>query len=240
MPRPATSPSFPVTSPPLPAAAASRPPLAIHVPAAVVEPIVLPAPDDAVPPAGAGLAPLDVRVRQVNRAALLIAAFGIVIFAAVGYFAFPRLIARQLEHDEAARRLEKLFDASRQADAPDAAKTPQSSEPPPTAAPANPTTRPPAPKSVAPAAVAPAAAPPDAPPAAAAEASTNFRAWTQNVRITGLRTGAHPRILINNVSFDVGEIVHAELGIVFDGYDSERRVLRFKDATGAVVERRHP
>jgi hypothetical protein len=73
---------------------------------------------------------------------------------------------------------------------------------------------------------------------AAPEPSAAFTAWVKNLKITGLRTGAVPRILVDRATFAAGDTINTELGIMFDGYDASRRMLRFKDKTGAVVERR--
>ncbi len=39
-------------------------------------------------------------------------------------------------------------------------------------------------------------------------------------------------------SYLPGETVNPVLEIVFDGYDANRRLVRFKDKSGAVIERR--
>lgn len=232
--RPQTAPSFAVVVPPV-APAAPAPPSSSTAPLPSA-----PAPTPGARPAtdGSTLAPLSERTRRLNRAALIIAASGVVVFGAVGYVAFPKLIAQQIEHEDAERRLEKLLRAERAADRAEASK-------PPPGAPAH-VSAPPTANGPGPAATTPPPAPVQPPPSSgsasppALEPNINFQAWVQNVRITGLRTGAMPRILIGGASFDVGEIVHPELGIVFDGYDADRRVLRFRDTTGALAERRHP
>jgi hypothetical protein len=76
---------------------------------------------------------------------------------------------------------------------------------------------------------------PSAPPAP----SLAFRAWVQNLRVGSVRSGASPRVLIERTTYEVGDLVHPQLGIVFDGYNAETRLLRFKDKTGAVVELRN-
>jgi cytoskeletal protein RodZ len=91
-------------------------------------------------------------------------------------------------------------------------------------------------------------APPSAPPAATTlvpgpagtpPASATFKAWVQNAKVSGVRAGANPRVFIERTAYAQGDLVNPQLGIVFDGYDAETRLLRFKDASGAVVERRH-
>lgn len=76
-------------------------------------------------------------------------------------------------------------------------------------------------------------------PAGAPLANPAFRAWVQNVRISGVRAGTSPRVFIERTAYAQGDLVNPQLGVVFDGYNPETRLLRFKDASGAIVERRH-
>ena len=64
-----------------------------------------------------------------------------------------------------------------------------------------------------------------------------FRAWVENVKISGVRVSANPRILIGKVSFNQGDVVDEKLGIIFVGYDKERYLVRFQDPSGAILER---
>jgi len=61
----------------------------------------------------------------------------------------------------------------------------------------------------------------------------------ENLKISGVRGGATPRVFISGTSFQKGDLVNPQLGITFEGYSSETRMLVFKDQTGAKVERRH-
>lgn len=177
------------------------------------------------------------RARKIQRAALLILAVGVIIFAGVASIAFPRI-----------RALEKAFLADQRPASEETTETPppaaqQPAAPAaPVAAPASPSAATPPPTETSPAN--PATTSPAAPAIPASETpggpSVAFRAWVQDIKIAGVRTGQSPRILLGRSSFSVGDVVHPELGIVFDGYDPARRMLRFKDATGATVERRHP
>lgn len=72
----------------------------------------------------------------------------------------------------------------------------------------------------------------------APEPSPAFKAWVTNLKIGAVRAGAVPRLLIGGRMFSRGDVVGPELGIVFEAYDTDRRMLRFKDATGATFERR--
>jgi hypothetical protein len=69
--------------------------------------------------------------------------------------------------------------------------------------------------------------------------SATFKAWVQNLKISGVRGGANPRVFIERTSYAPGDLVNPQLGITFEGYDAETRMLRFKDKSGAVVERRN-
>lgn len=71
------------------------------------------------------------------------------------------------------------------------------------------------------------------------EPSLAFREWVANLRIGSVRTGAKPRILLERTSYDIGDTVNQQLGITFDGYNAETRMLIFKDRSGATVERRN-
>ncbi|WP_438481013.1 hypothetical protein [Oleiharenicola lentus] len=66
-----------------------------------------------------------------------------------------------------------------------------------------------------------------------------FIKWAQKVRIGGMRLGSTPRVFINNMTYHIGDLVEPQLGIIFDHYDQQRRFLRFKDRTGAMIEIRH-
>lgn len=69
--------------------------------------------------------------------------------------------------------------------------------------------------------------------------SVAFRAWVDNLRVSGVRTGSETRVFIGGQSYEAGEIVNPQLGITFESYNSETRRLIFRDKTGATVERRN-
>ena len=69
------------------------------------------------------------------------------------------------------------------------------------------------------------------------EPSDEFRAAVAALKITGVRAGSNPRVLIAGASYKPGDVVHAPLGIVFSGYDADRRLVRFQDASGARIDR---
>lgn len=84
-----------------------------------------------------------------------------------------------------------------------------------------------------------AAPPPPAKPAGPPPASLQFKVWVENLRISGVRSGASPRVFIERTAYAPGDIVNSQLGISFKGYDPETRLLSFTDQTGAIVERRN-
>jgi hypothetical protein len=107
------------------------------------------------------------------------------------------------------------------------AETPAAAEPAPTSAPQEPV----ATLTAGPAA--PALPPP--PPAP----SVAFRSWVENLHVSGVRAGASPRVFIGGTAYAAGDLVNPQLGIIFEGYDSEKRLLIFRDKSGATVERRN-
>jgi hypothetical protein len=76
-------------------------------------------------------------------------------------------------------------------------------------------------------------------PAPVPVASVQFRAWVDNLRIGAVLGGATPKVFIGGTAYLVGELVNPQLGIVFDGYDAQTRILTFKDRTGASLEKRN-
>lgn len=68
--------------------------------------------------------------------------------------------------------------------------------------------------------------------------SVNFVRWIKAVKIGGVRLTERPRVLIGANAYTFGDVVDLNLGIVLDGYNTETRMLRFKEPSGAVIERR--
>ena len=81
--------------------------------------------------------------------------------------------------------------------------------------------------------VKPAAPPPPPPPSVA------FRGWVENLKISGVRGGANPRVFVGKSSYQPGDLVNPQMGITFEGYNDTARMLTFKDKSGAKVERRN-
>lgn len=180
-----------------------------------------------------GAAPVDTApgvpaesVRHVKLAALIIGVLGLLVFVVVGTLAFPGLLSDaktpagdEEDWSESAAIVaeeEARNDPVGERTADDAAALSAVD-----ATTGNANDRAPS--------VRPAAAP--LPFAGTAEA------WIRELRISGLRRGSSPRILIGGRSYAQGEIVNAELGVIFVAYDEPRRTLRFKDRTGRIIER---
>lgn len=72
---------------------------------------------------------------------------------------------------------------------------------------------------------------------AAAAASPAFRSFVLNAKISGATPA---RAMINGKLTRLGEIVEPTLGVSWEGYDTEKNQLTFKDRSGAVVHRRYP
>jgi hypothetical protein len=74
--------------------------------------------------------------------------------------------------------------------------------------------------------------------AAVAEASPAFRTFVANVKITGVIQGSPAKIILNSRLARAGDVVDSALGVVFESIDSEKKLLVFKDKSGAVVTRK--
>lgn len=72
---------------------------------------------------------------------------------------------------------------------------------------------------------------------AAAAASPAFRSFVLNAKVSGATPA---RAMINGKLTRLGEIVEPTLGVSWEGYDTEKNQLTFKDRSGAVVHRRYP
>lgn len=69
--------------------------------------------------------------------------------------------------------------------------------------------------------------------------SLAFARWLRGVKIGGARLSDRPRVLVGAGAFTFGDVVELNLGVVLEGYNAERRALRFREtSTGAVIERR--
>jgi cytoskeletal protein RodZ len=80
-----------------------------------------------------------------------------------------------------------------------------------------------------------------APPISVHDASPEFRAFVANAKITGVFQGEgdRGRAFINGRIARTGDTIDASLGIFFDGIDPQRKMIIFKDRTGAIATRKY-
>lgn len=74
---------------------------------------------------------------------------------------------------------------------------------------------------------------------AAPAASAAFRTFVAGASIGGVFQGTPSKALINGTIAREGQVVESVLGITFDRIDSERKVIYFKDTTGAIVSKNY-
>jgi len=79
----------------------------------------------------------------------------------------------------------------------------------------------------------------NAPIVAASSASPEFRAFVANASIGGVFQGKPSKALINGKITREGQAVDTDLGIIFDRIDAEKKVIYFKDASGAEVSKNY-
>jgi hypothetical protein len=71
------------------------------------------------------------------------------------------------------------------------------------------------------------------------EATPAFRTFVANAKITGVIGGTPPKVLLNGRMMRAGEVVDSALGVTFETIDADRKLLVFKDKTGAIVTRKY-
>ncbi len=74
---------------------------------------------------------------------------------------------------------------------------------------------------------------------AVAEATPAFRSFVANAKIVGVIEADPAKMILNGRLARAGETVDAGLGVIFSGLDIEKRIILFKDKTGATVTRRY-
>lgn len=74
---------------------------------------------------------------------------------------------------------------------------------------------------------------------AVADSTPAFRSFVANAKITGVIVGTPGKIILNGRLARAGDLVDPGLGITFDNIDGERKLLVFKDKTGAVVTKKY-
>lgn len=82
--------------------------------------------------------------------------------------------------------------------------------------------------------IAPGISAPNADVMVAPEASPAFRAWAAAAKVGGVFPN-RVRAVINSRAVDGGQIIDDALGIIFDSVDQEKKVLVFRDKSGAKV-----
>ncbi len=70
---------------------------------------------------------------------------------------------------------------------------------------------------------------------AAPVATPAFRAWVNDARVSGVRSGSSTMAIINGRLARPGDMVDAAEGIAFDGVDSAQKLLNFRARNGAVL-----
>ncbi len=76
------------------------------------------------------------------------------------------------------------------------------------------------------------------PKPAAPAPSAAFKSWVADLKNVSVRVGPPARVFIGGITYPQGEVVNPQLGIVFEGYDDARKMIIFRDRSGAKVERR--
>jgi energy-converting hydrogenase Eha subunit A len=77
----------------------------------------------------------------------------------------------------------------------------------------------------------------NAPIAGAPDARPAFLYWVFGQNVRGVNQSNPPRILLNNRSVTEGQVVNPALGITFDHLDPEKKLIVFRDESGALVTR---
>ena len=80
--------------------------------------------------------------------------------------------------------------------------------------------------------------PPAATPPVAPASTIAFRAWVDSVKIGGVN-GTGTLAFINGQTHRPGDMLDSAQGIVFDSADPAKKVLVFRDRTGAVVQKKY-
>lgn len=71
------------------------------------------------------------------------------------------------------------------------------------------------------------------------KASSEFIRWVNRANISGVRRGANPKIFINDLPVNPGDIIYHPLRITVVGIDPNDTYLIFQDKTGATYRRRY-
>ncbi len=69
------------------------------------------------------------------------------------------------------------------------------------------------------------------------EPSARFRSVVDRLKIAGFRAGPPARLVVSGVTYQPGDTIDANLGVVFAGFDAKTHELIFQDNTGAEIRR---
>jgi hypothetical protein len=70
-------------------------------------------------------------------------------------------------------------------------------------------------------------------------ASPAYKDFISNLHVNGVFQGDHPRVLIGNSTYYVGDMVNSDLGVVFTGIDPVRELVLFKDSSGVTLVKKY-
>jgi hypothetical protein len=70
-------------------------------------------------------------------------------------------------------------------------------------------------------------------------ASPAFKAFISDLHVSGVFQGENPRVLIGDQTYEVGDVVNQDLGVVFIGIDPARELALFKDSTGVTLVKKY-
>ncbi|MEO7413320.1 MAG: hypothetical protein ABIZ81_08175 [Opitutaceae bacterium] len=76
-------------------------------------------------------------------------------------------------------------------------------------------------------------------PVAIISASPEFLAFVATVKISGVFQGTNSRAFMNGRLTRLGESIDTKLGVLFEGIDAEKKLIIFKDASGAIATRKY-
>ncbi len=71
------------------------------------------------------------------------------------------------------------------------------------------------------------------------EAVPAFRSFVANAKVTGVIVGTPGKIILNGRLARAGDMVEPALGVTFEGIDGDRKLLVFRDKSGAVVTKKY-
>lgn len=67
--------------------------------------------------------------------------------------------------------------------------------------------------------------------------SPRFRAFVDQLKIGGFRVGPPARLFLGGITYNEGDVIDQDLGIIFAGVDPKTGEVMFKDGSGAALRR---